>query len=74
MHVPQPYWLSRCHHQLGRLPVRLGEVGLRNQVHLGAVPMENMDLNIHPWQQRLEAGPRHPTTPHALVKRAGATD
>lgn len=48
----------------------VGALVLGDDVLLGAVPMEDMDLTIHPSRQQLEPDPRHPTTPHALVKRA----
>jgi hypothetical protein len=46
---------------------------LGDAVLLGAVPMEDMDLIVHPARQRLEPDPRSPNIPHALVKgtRAG---
>ena len=40
---------------------------LGNDVLLGAVLMEDMDLTIHPARQRLEPDPRSPNIPHALV-------
>jgi clan AA aspartic protease len=48
----------------------VGALVLGDDVLQGAVPMEDMDLTIHPSRQELEPDPRHPTTPHALVKRA----
>jgi len=45
----------------------VGALVLGNDVLLGAVPMEDMDLTIHPARQRLEPDPRSPTI-HALVK------
>ena len=41
---------------------------LGNDVLLGAVPMEDIDLTIHSARQRLEPDPRSPNIPHALVK------
>ena len=52
----------------------VGALVLGDDVLLGAVSMEDMDLTIHPSRQRLEPDPRSPSIPHALVKRAGATD
>ena len=46
----------------------VGALVLGNDVLLGAVPMEDMDLTIHPGRQRLEPDPRSPNIPHALVK------
>ena len=46
----------------------VGALVLGDAVLLGAVPMEDMDLMMHPARQRLEADPRSPNIPHALVK------
>jgi clan AA aspartic protease len=48
----------------------VGALVLGDAVLLGAVPMEDMDLIMHPARQRLEADPRSPNIPHALVKRS----
>ena len=45
----------------------VGALVLGDDVLLGAVPMEDMDLTIHPARQRLEPDPRSPNIPHALV-------
>ena len=45
----------------------VGALVLGDEVLLGAVPMEDMDLIINPARQRLEADPRSPHMPHALV-------
>ncbi len=50
----------------------VGALVLGDAVLLGAVPMEDMDLIVHPARQRLEADPRSPNIPHALVKRSTA--
>ena len=46
----------------------VGALVLGDEVLLGAVPMEDMDLTIHPSRRRLEPDPRSPNIPHALVK------
>jgi hypothetical protein len=46
----------------------VGALVLGDDVLLGAVPMEDMDLTINPSRQRLEPDPRSPNIPHALVK------
>lgn len=48
----------------------VGALVLGDDVLLGAVPMEDMDLTIHPSRQQLEPDPRHRTTPHVLVRIA----
>ena len=45
----------------------VGALVLGDDVLLGAVPMEDMDLTIHPARQRPEPDPRSPNIPHALV-------
>ena len=49
----------------------VGALVLGDDVLLGAVPMEDMDLRINPARQCLEPDPRSPNIPHALVKGAG---
>jgi clan AA aspartic protease len=46
----------------------VGALVLGDDVLLGAVPMEDMDLTINPSRQRVEPDPRSPDIPHALVK------
>ncbi len=48
----------------------VGALVLGDAVLLGAVPMEDMDLIVHPARQRLVPDPRSPNMPHALVKRS----
>ena len=50
----------------------VGALVLGDSVLLGAVPMEDMDLIVHPARQRLEPDPRSPNIPHALVMGVGA--
>ena len=40
---------------------------LGDEVLIGAVPMEDMDLVVNPALQRLDADPRSPYLPHARV-------
>jgi clan AA aspartic protease len=46
----------------------VGALVMGDDVLLGAVPMEDMDLIVHPSRQQLEPDPRSPNIPHALVK------
>ncbi len=39
-----------------------------NEVLLGAIPMEDMDVLIDPRSQRLVVNPEHPTMPKMVVK------
>lgn len=47
-----------------------GALVLGDSVLLGAVPMEDMDLVVHPARQVLTVNPASPNIPSALVKRA----
>lgn len=46
----------------------VGALVLGDEVLLGAVPMEDMDLVIHPSQRALTVNPASPNIPHARVK------
>lgn len=46
----------------------VGALVLGDQVLLGAVPMEDMDLIVSPANRALSVNPESPNYPHALVK------
>lgn len=46
----------------------VGALVLGDQVLLGAVPMEDMDLIVSPATRTLAVNPESPNYPHALVK------
>ena len=46
----------------------VGALVLGDEVLLGAVPMEDMDLIISPSHRKLVVNPQSPNFPHALVK------
>lgn len=46
----------------------VGAVVLGDEPLLGAVPMEDMDLLIHPLSQKLSVNPASPNFPHHKVK------
>ena len=48
----------------------VGALVLGDEVLLGAVPMEDMDLVITPSRQAITVDPQSPNIPHARVKRA----
>ena len=52
----------------------VGALVLGEDVLLGAVPMEDMDLTINPSRQQVEPDPRSPDIPHALVKRCSGSE
>jgi clan AA aspartic protease len=45
-----------------------GAVVIGDSVLMGAVPMEDMDLVIHPSTQRVTVNPKSPNIPSAIVK------
>jgi clan AA aspartic protease len=48
----------------------VGALVMGDDVLLGAVPMEDMDLIVSPAHRRLVVNPEFPNFPHALVKPA----
>ena len=46
----------------------VGALVLGDEVLLGAVPMEDMDLVISPSRRTITVNPQSPNLPHALVK------
>ena len=44
-----------------------GAMVLGNQCLLGAIPMEDMDILVHPAQQKVIANPQHPNIPASVV-------
>ena len=46
----------------------VGALVLGDEVLLGAVPMEDMDLLVSPLRRKLVVNPESPNIPHALVK------
>jgi clan AA aspartic protease len=49
----------------------VGALVLGDEVLLGAVPMEDMDLVVLPSQRKAVVNPQSPNFPQALVKRLG---
>lgn len=46
----------------------VGALVLGDEVLLGAVPMEDMDLLVHPGRREVTVDPKSPNIPHARVK------
>lgn len=46
----------------------VGALVLGDEVLMGAVPMEDMDLVLSPSQQKITVNPANPNIPHARVK------
>ena len=49
----------------------VGALVLGDEVLLGAVPLEDMDLVVSPGRRELMADPQSPNIPHARVKSGG---
>ncbi len=49
----------------------VGALVLGDEVLIGAVPMEDMDLVIAPGRRTVSVNPESPNIPHARVKRTG---
>jgi len=47
-----------------------GALVLGDSVLLGAIPMEDMDLVIHPLDRKVSVNPESPNIPSAIVKRS----
>ncbi len=45
-----------------------GALVLGDSVLMGAVPMEDMDLVVHPREQKVTVNPKSPNIPSAIVK------
>ncbi len=52
----------------GKRSCYVGALVLGDEVLLGAVPMEDMDLIVHPVKRMLMVDPQSPNIPHARVK------
>ncbi|MBI3247557.1 MAG: clan AA aspartic protease [Deltaproteobacteria bacterium] len=46
-----------------------GALVLGDSVLMGAVPMEDMDLVVHPREQKITVNPKSPNIPYAIVKQ-----
>ena len=67
-HVQQVRYVSPVRiEMLGRTCVT-GALVIGNQVLLGAIPMEDMDLIIEPAKMRVSVNPRAPNIPMSLAK------
>lgn len=49
----------------------VGALVLGDEILLGAVPMEDMDLVVNPGKREISVDPQSPNIPHARVKRGG---
>ena len=56
--------------QFGNRSCFVGALVLGDSVLLGAIPMDDMDLVIHPLHRRVTVNPKSPDIPSAIVKPA----
>lgn len=69
-HVQQVRYVSPVRIELLRRVCVTGALVLGDQVLLGAIPMEDMDLVVEPARQRVSVNPRAPNIPMSLAKGA----
>lgn len=58
----------------GRRFCYVGALVFGDEVLLGAVPMEDMDLVVNPGRRRVTVDPASPDLPHARVKRTASPE
>ena len=63
-------YVGPVHVQFGNRSCFVGALVLGDSVLLGAIPMEDMDLVIHPLHRRVTVNPKSPDIPSAIVKPA----
>lgn len=56
--------------RFGKRQCFVGALVLGDEVLLGAVPMEDMDLVLNPARQEVTVNPASPNIPHSRVKKA----
>lgn len=67
-HVKQVRYVSPVRIEILNRSCVTGALVLGDQVLLGAIPMEDMDLVIEPAQRRVSVNPRAPNIPMSLAK------
>jgi clan AA aspartic protease len=67
-HVQQVRYVSPVRIEMLNRVCVTGALVLGDQVLLGAIPMEDMDLIVEPAQQRVTVNPRAPNIPMSLAK------
>lgn len=63
-------YVGPVHVRFGNRSCFVGALVLGDSVLLGAIPMEDMDLVIHPLGRMVTVNPKSPDTPSAIVKSA----
>lgn len=71
-HVRQVRYVSPVRIEMLNRVCVTGALVLGDQVLLGAIPMEDMDLIVEPARQRVSVNPRAPNIPMSLAKGARA--
>jgi len=70
-HVQQVRYVSPVRVEMLNRVCVTGALALGDQVLLGAIPMEDLDLIVEPARQRVSVNPRAPYIPMSLAKGAG---
>ena len=63
-------YVGPVHVRFGNRSCFVGALVLGDSVLLGAIPMEDMDLVIHPLGRTVTVNPKNPDIPSAIVKPA----
>lgn len=63
-------YVGPVHVRFGNRSCFVGALVLGDSVLLGAIPMEDMDLVIHPLSRTVTVNPKSPDIPSAIVKLA----
>ena len=63
-------YVGPVHVRFGNRSCFVGALVLGDSVLLGAIPMEDMDLVMHPLGRRVTINPKSPDIPSAIVKLA----
>lgn len=61
-------YVGPVHVRFGNRSCFVGALVLGDSVLLGAIPMDDMDLVIHPLGRRVTVNPKSPDIPSAIVK------
>jgi len=67
-HVQQVRYVTPVRIEMLNRVCVTGALVLGDQVSLGAIPMEDMDLIVEPARQRVSVNPRAPNIPMSLAK------
>ena len=67
-HIPRCAYVGPVELSFGNRSCYVGAIVIGNEVLLGAIPMEDLDLVVSPATRSIEPNPRSPNTPSTVVK------